>query len=241
MKAVCLLVVLAMTTVPSLGCGGGGGDSATDPWPGDIGSILSSVLADPADDPEVAPGGGPPYVTHYAPADIRDVSLGMDGKYLYMRLDFSGILPHGNVYVPADGVVEEQTVHGQSFSINLDCDNSDVTGANGEGVKGLDIYFAINMLYGIETMAYANYDFPPPGDPNYGDVHYHNGHVEGEVGAGGPGYDFLLLRYDVSGVDPFFFPRGTTVEIGAWSEAESDLYHHFSFDPMNPSNWAIPD
>ena len=70
--------------------------------------------------------------------------------------------------------------------------------------------------------------------------------MNGELGQGGPGHDFVFVRYDVSDLGSFF-PHGQSVDIGSWSETESfdadgELkYHHFAFDRVIDGGvWAIP-
>ena len=118
-------------------------------------------------------------------------------------------------------------------------DQNDSTGASGEAqggqsFPGIDIYFALLIRYGDSNpiAPYANYDIPS------GDVHIFNGHIEGEWRGGGPGYTYMIARYNISGLGEWF-PVGSTVDVGSWSEAESNLYHHFAFDPAPATQWTI--
>ena len=68
----------------------------------------------------------------------------------------------------------------------------------------------------------------------------------GELFEGGPGFTYALVRYDISTLGDFFV-KGTTVNAGSWSEAESFdedgtlKYHHFAYDRViDGGSWSIP-
>ena len=231
-----------------------GGDGETDPtsdpggldetWPADLAAVLTQSFPDGTGDLELMPPeqAGPPYSdpVPYPPIDITEIAVGVEGEYLYMRVDFAGTIPTDVVHVAAAGEVEEQWVKNQGMNIALNTDGDIQTGGGGEGVSGIDIFFAVSFDYGLRDQVYANYDFPD------GDLHHNQQQVEGELGDGGPGHDFALVRYDVSGLGSFF-PGGQTVDVGSWSEAESFnadgslKYHHFAFDrTIDGEQWSIP-
>lgn len=212
-----------------------------DPWPTSYPSILTASVTDPSNDQVKAPQDAPPYSApiNYAPADLTRISYGIQGKYLYMRFEFAGVIPSAPVSIAPSGEIEPQTVAQQGANFSVDADNNDRSGAWGEGIAGIDIQYAVKLVYGSYTTAYANFDYPPWGDPHFGDVHYNRGHVDAEIGAGGSGSSYILIRFDTTTLGTYL-PRGTTVEVSGWSEAESNLYHHFAFDPMAPGTWAIP-
>lgn len=230
-----------------IACNGGGDENGDgdqgptgytifpEPWPADMSAVYASYVTDASGDLDIAPGGAPPYSSpvDYPPVDVTGLSMGVDGDFLYIRYDFAGNLPQDEHEVAASGEVEQQTVHNQSISINFNSDNDLTTGAGGEGIDGIDIFFALVLEYGIETKVYANYGFPD------GDIHNHLGHAPGELGEGGSGYNYIVLRYKISDLGAYF-PLGTTREFGGWSEAESDLYHHFAFDPWVADFFDIP-
>lgn len=236
-----LAIAAAILSWTGCGSSSSGPSPSADPWPTSYGEILTASVTDPPNDLVKAPQDAPPYSTpvSYPAIDVTRVSFGFRGKYLYLRVDFAGVLPKTVVSIPRTGDIEPQTVARQGFNLSVDADNSDATGTFGEGIAGIDIFYALGLYYGDRTIAYANYDFPPPGDPHYGDVHYNRGHLEGEVGEGGPGSSYLIVRFDTSSLGAYV-PRGTTVEVGGWSEAESSLYHHFAFDPLVHGTWFIP-
>ena len=70
-------------------------------------------------------------------------------------------------------------------------------------------------------------------------------HFEGECGEGGPGHDYVIIRYDVTKLGNLF-PKGTNVQLISWSEATSfdssgnEFYHHFAFDDVGITTWTLP-
>jgi hypothetical protein len=204
---------------------------ATGPWPGDYASIFTYTINDPGSNFDGIISEAPAYIDEidYLPINVIKVSLGVEGKYLYMRLDYAGDIPPIPVGVTPSGNVEAQTIEAQGTNIALEVDNNPNTGA-----IGTDIFFAINFDYGQRTQVYANYDFSGTDD-----IHENNQHLDGELGDGGMGYDYVLVRYDTSGLGEYF-PRGDTVTIKFWSEAQSDLYHHYDFEEINRVEWTIP-
>jgi hypothetical protein len=69
------------------------------------------------------------------------------------------------------------------------------------GVHGIEVFYAIDVDYGSRVQVYANYGFPS------GDFHYADGQVEGELGEGGRGSDYALVRYKIS--DIWTIPAGS--------------------------------
>ncbi|MEW8370219.1 MAG: hypothetical protein AB2602_10745 [Candidatus Thiodiazotropha sp.] len=247
MHAASKLPAIILSTSLLFGCGGGGGSGGgtdsgsylnsvvfSDPWPDDINAVYSLTNVESSGDSEIAPGGAPPYTDpiDYPPADLVALSMGIEGDYLYIRFDFAGTIPASENPVVASGEVEAQTVTGQGISVNFNSDNDLSTGAGGEGIDGIDIFFAFSLEYGIPPFVYTNYGFPD------GDIHHHLGHADGELGEGGPGYDYVVLRFLIPEFADYL-PRGETLDFGGWSEAESDLYHHYAFDPMQASSFFV--
>ncbi|MCG8015270.1 MAG: hypothetical protein JAY97_03555 [Candidatus Thiodiazotropha sp. 'RUGA'] len=242
------LCYLLLLSILLYGCGGGDGSSNDDsnngssinsvvfsePWPENISSVYSVNYTEEAHDHQVAPGGAPDYENpvDYPPVDLIALSMGTDELFFYIRFDFASDIPTEKDPIPSDGAIEAQQVLSQSISINFNSDGDLSTGAGGEGIDGIDIFFAFSYKYGTPPYVYANYGFPD------GDIHNHLGQADGEMGEGGPGYSFVILRFLLSDVADYL-PQDQTLDYGGWSEAESDLYHHFSFDPFEPGQMHI--
>lgn len=237
-----------------ISCDGSDGNDPTGPtgpepftydaaWPADIEAVFTTSFSDPGGDQEALPVemAGPPYSgpVPFPPVDVTEVQLGIEGDFLYMRVRYAGTIPTDVVHIAQAGEVEEQWVRNQGMNVAVNSDGAP-SGGSGEGVAGIDIFFAVSFEYGVTSQIYANYDFPD------GDVHHHQYQIVGELGLGGPGHDFAVARYDVSNLGPFL-PRGIEVDVGSWSEAESFnadgslKYHHFAFDRViDGGRWPIP-
>lgn len=213
-------------------------DSSGASWPDSYDNIFTYTIVDQVDDLVLASSEAPANIIPFPPMDVRKVSLGLNGGYLYMRVDYADTIPSAQVEIPASATVEHQWVRNQSVSIVIDSDNSDATGASGDSVKGVDIFFALNFAYGSYTLHYANFDFPTT------DIHKYNGSTKGEFGEGGVGTDYAVIRFNQSDISSFIAP-GKSVEIGGWAESESvdesgeRKYHHFAFDSFSPGVWNI--
>ena len=205
-------------------------------WADGAAAVMTESLIDPAGDFEFGPLGAPSYSSPvpYSPIDVTRVGFGIAGDHLYLRLDFTGVIPTGPQSVPAAGEVEQQYVLAQSFNFVLDADNSDATGGSGGGIDGVDLCFGVHADYGEGLVISANYNIPS------GPMTSSVGQLQGELGAGGPGSNFVLVRFDVSGLGPAYLPRGSMVEVGGWSVAESDLYDGLSADSLTAGSWTVP-
>lgn len=205
-------------------------------WAGDATTMMEEALTDPTGDFELGQTGAPPYSEPvvYSPIDVTRVVFGMVDNYLYMQLDFDGIIPSGPQSVQASGEVEQQYVTAQNFSLALDTDNSDATGGSGGGVDGIDLCFGVEADYGAGLQVNAAYGI------SSGPVGSCAGQLQGELGAGGPGSNFVLVRFDVSGLGAADLPRGNVVEVGGWSVAESDLYEGLTTDTLLTRSWSVP-
>lgn len=230
---------------------GPGAFQYNEPWPADTDALMSFFLEDDAYD-QIAKQAGPAYgPVEFLSIDLTEVSLGIDQlinsdgdtvTFLYMRVEFVGAIPDQPVHILPDtsGTIEDQFVKNQGMNIALNTDDNMGTGGGGEGVSGIDIFFAVNFEYGVRAQIYANFGFAE------GDLHIASGQIEGELGEGGSGYDYAVVRYKVSEVADYF-PLGVTVDIGSWSEAESFnadgtlKYHHFAFDRLpGDTTWFVP-
>jgi hypothetical protein len=207
------------------------------PWPTDYSEVFSKFITDPADDLRPYMPGSPPYIVSYSPVDVTKVSLGVQGDYLYIRIDYVGVTPANRVYIPDNPPVETQIVGEHTTNVCMDVDNNDETGGSGHLVGGVDVLFGVRFDYGRRINVYALYDI-------LHDVEGNLSELEGEFGEGGPGHNYVIARHNVSKLG--FFPRGVNVEVGFWSEAMSfdssgkELYGHFAFDELTPTTWTIP-
>jgi len=232
-----ILFFLLTTFVTLIGCSDDG--AASDPWPTDYGAVFTKFLNDPADDLTGFSGESPPYPVSLPSVDVTQISLGVQGNYLYIRIDYAGVIPTSPVLFPDNPPVEAQTVQNHVTNISMNTDNDYSIGCVGVGFHGVDVLYTIYLGYGLAGVSvYAIYDCVSNTD-NY------RRQLIGEFGQGGPGYNYVIVRYNVLDLG-ILFPRGTTVDVGGWSEAYSidlngfELYHHFAFDPLTPTTWMLP-
>lgn len=222
-------ILLPLSVVLLVACGDE--KNVTLPQLYDDPSIFTLVVTDPAGDLESMPES-PPTIPDYPPVDLREMALGVSSDgWFYLRFSFNGTIP------TTPPVVNVETVTRQGFNVSMNTDGDPFTGGSGEGVAGIDVYYAVVFSYGEDPSEasrapYANYGVTS-------DVHVYAGHATGEFRSGGPGYDFVVFRFDAAAMGQWF-PRGSTVDYGAWSEAESTSYHHFAFDRLEPGSWTIP-
>jgi len=214
----CVVIITA-------GCGK---DDLVSPYPqiNDVVPQDALTITDPANDFELA-AEGPASVIPYSPVDVRIVRLWKADNCIYVRVDFAGEIP----LTPQ--TLSGETVNQQGFNVSFDSDNSFNTGAQIGGIGGIDIFFAVVIKYDQSpTAPYANYNFQTS------DIHTNTGHLEGEFRSGGPGHSYIVYRFSLSSLGNLF-PSGREVTLGGWSEAESNLHHHFAMDSYATVKWNV--
>lgn len=208
-------------------CGGADDDSVTFPQHTDDPAIYTFTITDPAGDLVPAYAEAPPSIPSFPAVDVREVALGLTNGWFYLRFGFSGIIP------TEKPVIDGEDVQRQGFNLSMNTDGDTGTGGSGEGISGIDVYYAVAFDYGKRPGApYANYGVSS-------DVHVYAGQATGEFRSGGPGYDYVAFRFAAASLGAYL-PRGTAVDVGGWSEAASANWHHFAFDSFAASVWNIP-
>jgi hypothetical protein len=194
-------------------------------WPqyADDPAIFTAFIDDPAGD-QIRSSESPPQVIPFPPIDLRKVSLGVRDGYFYVRVDMAGTIPTSAPSINGDKLKK------QNFNLGLDSDNDPGTGIS----DGSDIMFCISFNYGFRSESpYGFCDFRGK-DADSGESRF-----GGEKRSGGPGYDFFVVRYEITQLAGYF-PRGGPARLSAWSEARSSQYYHFAFDEIKPLPWTIP-
>jgi hypothetical protein len=200
---------------------------APHPWPEDYTSVLTFTVDDPVSTYSGEVSGAPAYIDEieYPAVNITTAAMGIDGDYLYIRLDYAANIPPYPVMIAAEGNIEDQIVASQLTTIAFNTDGDADTGVE----CGAEMLLAVAFNYGDDTEVYGEYDFDSSGEVN----------LTGELGEGGMQYDYAILRYHILGLSTHF-ASGSTITVEFWSEAESDLYHHFAFEETGQFEWAIP-
>ena len=144
------------------------------PWPTEYSGIFSKFITDPADDLVLGVSGSPPYPVSYSPVDVTQASLGVQGHYFYIRIDYVGVIPTVPVDILEDPPVEAQTVGGHNTGFDMDVDNDGM----------IDVLYQVNFHYGRGIAVTAMYDFLPGTEIS--------SILEGEFGEGGPGHNYVI-------------------------------------------------
>ncbi len=249
-KALPVLLLLCLLNLLSA-CGGDPVDTNTGPethsydeaWPENMDDLWSLDIQDPAGDQVQMPPeqAGPPYqeIVPFPSVDVTRIRMGADADFVYLRVEYATTIPTAPVAIAAEGEVEAQTVGNQGMNVALNTDGDIQTGGGGEGVNGIDIFFALGFDFGRSANVYANWNF------DGGDLHFPTYQELGELGEGGPGHDYALARYSRAEMAAVM-PTGVGVDWGSWSEAESFnadgslKYHHFAFDQLGGGQWELP-
>jgi hypothetical protein len=195
-------------------------------WPqyADDPAIFTTVIEDPVNDQVLPAEGAPPQVNPYLPIDLKKVSLGVREGYFYIRVDVAGTIPNSVQKINGDKLKK------QAFNLAVDSDNDPGSGPG----EGFEIVFHVSFDYGWRSESpYASCEFSGP------NVDSSTRKIGGERRSGGPGYNFFVFRYKISGLGDYF-PRGNVVMLHPWSEVRSSQYHHFAFDKIQPLHWTIP-
>lgn len=196
------------------------------PWPEDLELIWLYNITDPLGDFEnVSEIEGPQTIIPYPPCDILSVKWGIHGEFFYLQVEYADIIPNQNVSI------QSNLVHGQSMSVAFDTDNNSSSGT----LWGVEVFFAVGYIYEESSVkVYAGFDFLNE------DIHSMQRSEPGELGFGGIGYDYVIVRYNLTILGDAF-PGGYFTPWWSWSEAESDIFHHFALDELGQGNWSCPD
>ncbi|MFC1951075.1 hypothetical protein ACFLXN_01535 [Chloroflexota bacterium] len=197
------------------------------PWPESYDSIFTFTVDDPGSGFDGEISGAPIYIDEidYPAINVTQSSLGIDGDYLYIRLDYAAVIPPFQAMISAEGSIEEQIVTRQCTTIAFNTDGDVNTGSE----RGADVLLTVQYSYGNETDVYGAYDFNGSEGAS----------LDGEIGAGGMEYDYAILRYNILECSQYL-SSGVTVSVELWSEAESDLYNRFTYEEIVPVEWVIP-
>ena len=203
------------------------------PWPSEYSGIFSKFITDPADDLGIYWPDQPTYPVSYPPVDVTQLSFGVQGHYFYIRIDYVGVIPTAPVDIAEDPPIEAQTVSEHGTLIAMNIDNDGMTGVN-----GIEVFYLVGFKYGQGIPVGGGYNLIPGTEDCQNDVW-------GEFGEGGPGHNYIIVRYNLEKLGSFF-PRGSTVQIEWASEALSvdssgaEFYHHFAVDALNFTTLTLP-
>ena len=152
--------------------------------------------------------------------DLKEVDIGLDNNFLYVKVVFDGILPSKENWP----VVNGDNVIMSGYTLNIDMDNNKNTGCICDGGVELKLGAVIKKELGLVVA--NNYDTDPSGLNDPEEARY-LGHYNDAVWFAGPGYDYVINVYPLINLN---ISKGMDVTVIIWTEAMSESYHHTSFD-----------
>jgi len=180
---------------------------------------LNNTFTDSLNDFYTPPGGAPPDgVYEFGPVDIITVSVGCDDKYLYIKFEVAENFPKGTVVSQDNNVVKKITGW---CPVDIDLDPS--TGCQSDGGAEALLCFMIDL----EKKETGAYFFAQPTGIEEPEEDRYAVHKDAIVVGGGSGKNWIILAYPLADIG---LQKGMVVDIGFNLEAESDKWHHFSFD-----------
>ncbi len=178
------------------------------------------------------PGGGEPPtgVYEYGPVDLVEVKVGSDDECLYLKVEMASEIPCKS-QVSLDGT----KIGTMSFDIALNSDQDTTTGC--------PVYNGSELLVGFHVMFEENkadlepFYFSGATGVDIDEETRFSIWGSGEVVSGGVGHNFVVLKYKLSRLG---LSKGMTIDVESCSsESESEMWHHYSFDVMNPFTFTI--
>ncbi len=196
----------------SIGCMGS-------PAKEDVEKHLHSALPDERGDFYTPGEGAPPRgVYEFGPVDIVRVSCGSDEERLYIEIEVAEDFPIREVVAQDGNIVRK--ICGWCA---VDADRDPLTGCLSDGGAEALLCFMIDL----ESGNCDAYFFARPTGIEEPEERRYSLRGEGTVVGGGPGESRIILAYPLSDLG---LRRGMIVNMSFNMEAESDKWHHFSFD-----------
>lgn len=195
----------------------------------DIENSLALVFTDSLND-YTNPGGGypPEGVYSYSPIDQYQTYMGVKNNRLYIKWTLGGNIP------TKQESTEGNTIKSVTYNMAIDTDGN----AN-NGWLGSETHLQLNIEYKDDGTIWitpwfrANYlggggegNFEKTGD---GVLYSSNG---------GLGKNYFIISYSLADLLGTV-NLGQNVNFNFWSEAQSNLWHHFSFDKYQWVPWNV--
>jgi hypothetical protein len=170
-------------------------------------------------------------------ADLKEVDIGMDRNYLYVKSIYYGPWPGSDGEWP---VIDGNRITAIAFNVGIDADGNAQTGVIDDGGTEIQVNCGAkyNMTYGDPRGTFNGYRTNPSGIETPEEKRYLNNYYADAIMLGGPGHDYVVGAYPLKDLA---LRAGQTVTIMAWLEANSEKYHHADFDPLDTSHIATPE
>lgn len=196
----------------------------------DIENSLALVFTDSSND-YINPGEGypPAGVYSFTPIDQYQTYMGVRNNRLYIKWTLGGNIPS------RQESLEGNTIKSVTYNMAIDTDNN-----TGNGWSGAETHLQLNITYDDDGKMWIT----PWFRANYLDAGGNEGNFEATGDGvlyssnGGLGKNYFIISYsldDLLGT----VSLGQNVNFNFWSEAESNLWHHFSFDQYQWAPWNV--
>lgn len=166
--------------------------------------------------------------------DIHSMKVGVDERYLYIKLEVNGTVPGKGLSFPVFN-----GDHLMSFGTNLgfDIDNNSMTGCLSDGGTEIMTGYGIKYENGNIHTNWLSYMTDPTGTETPEDARYKNRIFDQENQYGGEGQNYFILTFPLS---VLHLTRGQEITLDAWVEVSSQRYDHASFDMLCPQSLVDP-
>ena len=154
-------------------------------------------------------------------ADLKEIDIGIDDKYLYVKGIYNGVWPNKTEEWPS---VEGNNIIGVNYGFNINTDNNRGTGSPADG--GAEIFAGVGLKKEATHLVYCNYKKDPTGIEDPEEKRFLTT-SNNNLWFAGPGYDYVISVYPLKNLS---LTKGQKVTINIWAEANSEKYEHASFD-----------
>jgi uncharacterized membrane protein YgcG len=192
----------------------------------DIVNALQLVYNDTIGDWNNPGGGYPPSgVYHYGPVDLDDLYMGVRDGRLYIKWTLGGTIPSSLQTIDSNKIT---TI---VYNVGIDTDGNENT-----GMFGAETFLQINIQYHDNGQIWYTPWFQAGYISGEGDsaVFEKRGNGLAHTYNSGLGKQTIVYSYALGDLANTV-SIGSNLRINVWSEAESNLWHHYSFDGQ--SNW----
>jgi len=209
---------------------GEGGEYWLDMSDEELNSILTVKYVDEADwTEEETPEELKEPRVNLPSTNITSISLGVKGEYLYIKVEFEGVIPEQPPKTEEGGYVLTWT-----FTILMDVDNDTSTGWH-----GIDVLVGAVKRYNSDEGFGHGMVYNVPSIPDEEEAMRQADELLLRY-KGGLGYNYVVLEVPMekAGLQP-----GQTVIVDIHAEAESEEFHHYTFDALTAHNatYSGPD
>jgi hypothetical protein len=200
----------------------------------DIVNALPLIYDDSSGDYVTPPGGAPPSgVYQYPPIDADNIYAGVRAGRLYLKWTLGGTIP------AAVDTVNGNTIKSDAFNMRIsdlvDPDSSNACGGS-KAIMQINIaYHDGQIWYNPWFKSVCNNTGPYGSEDEFS--YANNGAGVAHTYNSGIGKTTIVYSFPLSGLN---IAPSDALKIKIWSEAESNLWDHYSFDEgAGWTNWTV--